>query len=60
MLLISSKIRLELNQIQGVRRLFVLSYFIAAGNNAGNETGIKDNKKYFFPKGKINNLKRIN
>ena len=39
---------------QGVRRIFVPSYFIAAG--AGNdEAGIKDNKKYFLPRGEIKN-----
>ena len=37
-----------------VRRIFVLTYFIAAG--AGNdEAGIKDNKKYFLPRGGIKN-----
>ena len=42
---------------QGVKRLFVLAYFIAAGNNAGQEAGVKDNKKYFLPKGEIKNYK---
>ena len=32
---------------QGVRRLFVLAYVVAAGA-ANDEAGIKDNKKYFF------------
>ena len=37
-----------------VRRIFVLTYFIPAG--AGNdEAGIKDNKKYFLPRGEIKN-----
>ena len=39
---------------QGVKRLFVLAYTIAA-NAANNEPGIKDNKKYFLPRGKIEN-----
>ena len=38
-----------------VIRLFLLAYFIAAGNNAGQEGGIKDNKNYFLPKGEIKN-----
>ena len=38
---------------QSVRRLFVLAYFIADGGNA--EAGIKDYKKYFFPRGEIKN-----
>ena len=40
--------------IQGVKNLFVLAYFIAA-NDANNKAGIKNNKKYFLPKGEINN-----
>ena len=36
---------------QGIKRLFVLTYEIAA-NAANNEPGIKD-KKYFLPKGRI-------
>ena len=35
---------------QGVKRLFVLRYVIAAGKNADQEAGIKDNKKYFLPR----------
>ena len=38
---------------QGVTRLFVLVYVIAAG--AANEAGIKNNRKYFPPRGKIEN-----
>ena len=38
---------------QGVKRLFVLAYFIADGGN--DEAGIKDNRKYFLPIGKIEN-----
>ena len=34
---------------QGVRRLFVLAYVVAAGA-ANNEAGIKDNRKYFLPR----------
>ena len=39
---------------QGVKRLFVLAYTIAA-NAANNKAGIKDNRKYFFPRGEIKN-----
>ena len=38
---------------QGVKRLFVFAYFIAAGNDADQEVDIKDNKKYFLPRGEI-------
>ena len=38
---------------QGVKRLFVLAYFIADGGN--DEAGIKSNKKYFLPRGEIKN-----
>ena len=38
---------------QGVKRLFVLAYFIAGGGN--DEAGIKSNKKYFLPRGEIKN-----
>ena len=38
-----------------VKRLFVLVYTIAAGDDADQEAGIKDNRKYFLPKGKIKN-----
>ena len=37
---------------QGVRRLFALDYFIPAGAT-NNEAGIKNNKKYFLPRGEI-------
>ena len=46
---------------QGVKRLFVLAYSIAApaaGNNpptVDETAGIKDNKKYFLPRGEIKN-----
>ena len=43
---------------QGVKRLFVLAYFIAApvGDNPADDTaGIKNNKKYFLSRGEINN-----
>ena len=40
---------------QGVKRLFVLAYVIAADDNADQEPGIKDNKKYFLPRGEIKN-----
>ena len=39
---------------QDVRRLFVLVYFIPAGA-ANNEACIKNNKKYFLPRGEIKN-----
>ena len=32
-------------------RLSVLAYFAATGANADDETAIKDNKKYFLPRG---------
>ena len=38
---------------QGVKRLFVLVYAIAANGN--DEAGIKNNKKYFLPRGEIKN-----
>ena len=38
---------------QGVKRLFVLAYSIADGEN--DEAGIKINKKYFLPIGEIKN-----
>ena len=44
---------------QGVKRLFVLAYFIAA-NHPNNETGIKNNEKYFLPRGEINNYNALN
>ena len=40
---------------QDVKRLFVLAYFIAAGADADEEAGIKDNRKCLLPRGKINN-----
>ena len=39
---------------QGVKRLFVLAYVIAAGT-ANNEADIKNNGKYFLPRAKIEN-----
>ena len=39
---------------QGVRRLFLFAYVVAAGA-ANDEVGIKDNKKYFLRRGEINN-----
>ena len=39
---------------QCVKRLSSLAYTIAA-NTANNEAGVKDYKKYFLPKGKIEN-----
>ena len=43
---------------QGVKRLFVLAYTIAAPvgtNPADNTAGIKSNRKYFLPRGEIKN-----
>ena len=44
---------------QGVKRLFVLAYFVAApaaaGGNTDDTAGIKNNKKYFLPRGDIKN-----
>ena len=42
------------SSFQGVKRLFALVYVIAT-NAANNEAGVKDNKKYFLPRGKIEN-----
>ena len=39
---------------QVFERLFVLAYAIAAGT-ANNEAGIKDNRRYFLPRGEIKN-----
>ena len=39
---------------QGGRRLLVLTYFIGAAA-VNNEAGMKFNRKYFLPTGKINN-----
>ena len=39
---------------QGVRRLSILVYFVAAGT-ANNGVGIKDNKTYILPRGEIKN-----
>ena len=39
---------------QGVKELFVLAYTIAA-NAANNKAGIKDNRRYFLPRGNIEN-----
>ena len=39
---------------QGLKRLFVLAYVIAV-NNVNDEAGIKDNRNYFLPRGKIKN-----
>ena len=47
--------KLLIASFQGVKRLFVLAYFIAAGNDADQEADIKDNKKYFLPRGEIKN-----
>ena len=62
--LINCKVYLELNWIEDellnasfedVKRLFVLAYFVAAGNDPDQEAGIKDNKKYFLPRREIKN-----
>ena len=39
---------------QGVKRLFVLCYIIAA-SAANNKAGIKNNRKYFLPRAKVEN-----
>ena len=38
---------------QGLKRLFVLDYSIADGGN--DEAGMKNNRKYFLPRGEIQN-----
>ena len=43
--------------LQGVKRLFVLAYFVATGDNADEEAGINDNKRYFLRRGEIKNCK---
>ena len=40
---------------EGVKRLFVLAYFIAAGDE-NNEARIKNKRKYFLPRGEIYNI----
>ena len=40
---------------KGVKRLFFLAYIIAAGDNAYQEAGIKNNKMYFLPRANIEN-----
>ena len=40
--------------MNAVKRLFVLAYVIAA-DAANNEAGIKNNRKYFLPRGEIEN-----
>ena len=40
---------------QGVKRFFVLAYFIAAGDNIDEVAGIKNYRKYFLPRGEIKN-----
>ena len=40
--------------LQGVRTLYVLGYVTAAGA-ANNEAGMKNNRKYFLPRGEIKN-----
>ena len=44
---------------EGVKRLFVLAYTIAApaaaGGNADDTAGLKNNKNYFLPRGEIKN-----
>ena len=39
---------------QAARRIFVLAYVIVA-NSADDEAGIKNNRKYFLPRGEIEN-----
>ena len=39
---------------QDVKRLFLLTYAITA-DAANNQAGIKDNREYFLPRGKIEN-----
>ena len=40
---------------EGVKRLLVLAFIVAAGNDADQEARITDNKKYFLPRGEIKN-----
>ena len=43
---------------QGIRRLFILAYVVAACA-ANDEAGIKENKKYFLPRGEIKNYNAL-
>ena len=43
---------------QWVKGLIVLAYVVASGA-ANDETGIKNNKKYFLPRGEINNYNEL-
>ena len=43
---------------QGIRRLFILAYVVAACA-ANDEVGIKENKKYFLPRGEIKNYNAL-
>ena len=43
------------SSFEGVKRLFVLAYFIANGGNDEAALSIKNNKTYFLPRGEINN-----
>ena len=49
---------LRSTSFQSVRRFFVVSYVINAGV-ANNEQGIKNNRKYFLPRGEINNYNAL-
>ena len=40
---------------QCIKWLFVLAHAIATRNDADNKTDIKDNRKYFLPRWKIEN-----
>ena len=40
--------------VHHLKVLFWFSYLLASGGNADEEAGIKDNKKYFLPRGEIN------
>ena len=44
--------------LQGVRRLFLLAYVIDAGD-VNNEASIKNNRKYFLPRGEMENYNAL-
>ena len=44
---------------QDVKRLFVLAYFIVAGNDSDQEADIKNSKKYFIPRREIKNFNEL-
>ena len=46
--------------VHSVKMLFFLAYMVAAGTNADDETGIKDNKKNFHSREEVENYNELN